>query len=101
MTEVHATGLTFQILSTPDRSYWLTYEVKGKDEPKARRYTEADAQAMADRLADHAVAWGAMVTFGDIWRTRSSGRLYDIEEGVAERWYKGRVVIVGDSGHKV
>jgi 2-polyprenyl-6-methoxyphenol hydroxylase-like FAD-dependent oxidoreductase len=103
ITETHNSGIVFMILCTQDRAFWLITQLKEKGAPDSQNYSEEDAQALADKYMDHSVAPGAKVTFGDLWRTRSSGGvgMYDYLEGLAERWYHGRVVIVGDAAHKV
>jgi len=103
LTEVHDKDVNFMILSTHDKSFWLVTQLKDKAAPKGGKYSAEDAQALAERYADHPVAWGGKVTFGDLWRTRSSTNtgLYDYMEGVAGRWYRGRVVTLGDAAHEV
>ena len=102
MTEVHDSGLTFQVLSSEERSYWLLFAAKDKDEPKvSRRYSAEETEALAQRYVAHAVNEGGTVTFGELWKTKSLGTLYDLEEFLAPTWYKGRVVLVGDAAHKV
>lgn len=103
ITETHDSGIVFMILSTQDRSFWLVTHLKEKGAPEIQKYSDEDAQALADKFAGHSVAPGAKVTFGELWRTRSSvgPGMYDYLEGITERWYHGRVVVVGDAAHKV
>lgn len=103
VTETHNSGIVFMILSTQDRSFWLVTHLKEKGAHCNQKYSDEDVQALADRYKDHSVAPDAKVTFGDLWRTSSSfgPGMYDYQEGVAERWHHGRVVIVGDAAHKV
>ena len=113
LTEVHDKDVSFMVLSTHDVSFWLVTHLKENRDTgssssaeggeKKHKYSAEDAQALADRYADHPVAWGGKVTFGDLWRTRSPANsgLYDLMEGVADRWYHGRVVTIGDSAHEV
>jgi len=101
MTELHDTGLFFQILSNDTDAYWLFYMLKDKDEPKYRRYTPEEVEELAQQYATHPVSIGKTVTFGDLWRTKAFSNLYDLEEACAGRWYRGRAATVGDSSHKV
>jgi hypothetical protein len=45
---------------------------------------------------------GAEYTFGDLWDARIAANVLALEEGVLKaRWSQGRVVLLGDSCHKV
>jgi 2-polyprenyl-6-methoxyphenol hydroxylase-like FAD-dependent oxidoreductase len=41
------------------------------------------------------------LTFGDLWATKKRHGLLSIEEGVLSKWHAGRIVLLGDSAHKV
>jgi 2-polyprenyl-6-methoxyphenol hydroxylase-like FAD-dependent oxidoreductase len=104
ITETHDSGILFTLLCSHDTAFWLVTELKDKNAPASQKYSEEDIQALVDKYKDHSVASGAAVTFGDIWQTRNLSpgpNMYDYNEGVAEQWYNGRVVTVGDSAHKV
>ncbi|KAK3303650.1 uncharacterized protein B0T15DRAFT_540893 [Chaetomium strumarium] len=102
VTETHDTGIVFMILCTEDRAFWLI--THRKEKPDGQKYSAEDIQALVDKYENHSVAPGGKVTFGDLWRTRDpvpGPGMYDYHEGVAERWYNGRVVIVGDAAHQM
>ncbi|KAH6628132.1 hypothetical protein F5144DRAFT_515208 [Chaetomium tenue] len=104
ITETHDSGIVFMLLCSHDTAFFLVTELKDKDAPASQKYTEEDIHAFVEKYKDHSVASGAKVTFGDIWRTRNLSpgpNMYDYNEGVAEQWYNGRVVTVGDSAHKM
>lgn len=103
ITETHDSGIVFMILSTQDRSFWLITNLKEKDAPSSQKYSDEDIQELVDKYADHSVAPGAKVTFGDLWRTRNSigAGMFDYHEGICKQWYHGRVAIVGDAAHRV
>lgn len=104
ITETHDSGIVFMILASQDTAYWLITDLKDKDAPASQKYSDEDIQALVDNYEDHSVAPGKKVTFGDLWRTRNltpGPGMYDYPESVAERWYNGRVVIVGDAAHRV
>lgn len=111
VSEVRAgPGRSFHILSGPDVTYFLVYVQRDPTSPRhgaagkqereheRSRYGEADADALAASLAELPVGGGA--TFGDLWRSRHWGGMTDFEEGMAERWHHGRVVLLGDAAHK-
>ena len=67
--------------------------------PERRTFTKEDAEREAAKIAAVPVTQG--VSFGNIWRDRTRGYLCSLEEGVFDYWYSGRMVLVGDSAHKV
>lgn len=101
MTVVHNTRYSFLTLTQPDQMYFSAFFrlEKSFTWPKRERYTDEDAEAMAASVADHPIA--PTVVFGDLWNKRYRGLLISIEEGVLEHWYHGRIVLAGDSAHKV
>ena len=40
-------------------------------------------------------------TLGDAWKARIAGNMLALEEGVVDKWSRGRAVLVGDAVHKV
>jgi 2-polyprenyl-6-methoxyphenol hydroxylase-like FAD-dependent oxidoreductase len=104
ITETHNNDIVFMILCTQDTAFWLVTDRKDKGALGRQRYSPEDIQAFVDKHESHSVAPGKKVTFGDLWRTRNMDPgpgMYDYHEGIAERWYNGRVVLVGDAAHKV
>ena len=67
--------------------------------PKRTQFTEQDAEDEATRIADMPVT--EHLLFGEIWTQRTRGYLCSLEEGIFEHWSFGRIVLVGDSAHKV
>ncbi|KAF5540997.1 FAD binding domain-containing protein [Fusarium mexicanum] len=77
----------FLLLCQPD---WISIIVHSKlpeDQqctwPTRRRYTEADMEAL------------------ELWKRRLKAQMILLEEGVLEHWTSGRIVLAGDSVHKV
>lgn len=104
ITETHDSGIVFMILCSQDTAFWLITHRKDKGAPDGQKYSQEDIQALVNRYENHSVAPGKKVTFGDLWRTRNADPgpgMYDYHEGIAERWYNGRVVLVGDAAHKM
>lgn len=54
---------------------------------------------VANRFSD--LALNEIVRFRDLWETKTRAGLLTIEEGVLSQWHAGRIVLVGDSAHKV
>jgi FAD dependent monooxygenase len=67
--------------------------------PTRTRYTDADAEKLAAQYADRQVIAG--VPFRDLWNNRIRYKMASVEEGVQTRWSWKRIVLLGDSAHKV
>lgn len=63
------------------------------------RYTQEDAQALIDERGDLVIAPGHSIR--ELWDSRIKATLVPMEEGVVKKWSDGRVVLIGDSVHKV
>lgn len=95
-------GYSFLVASGPDnRVYWFMFkrlpEVKyGKDIP---RYTKQDEE---DFVQQHAhVRITEDLTFGRIFENRISSTLTPLHEIVFKKWFWERMILMGDSVHKV
>lgn len=100
MTVVHNTRYLFLTLTQPDHVFFFVFFrlEKSFTWPKRERYTDGDAEALAASVADHPIA--PSMVFGEMWEKRYRGSLISIE-GVLEHWHHGRIVLAGDSVHKV
>ena len=67
--------------------------------PDRKRYSAEEAEAEAAKYVDLPVADG--IRFGQLWKQRVRGHLYCLEEGIFKLWHHERIVLVGDSAHKV
>ncbi|KAK3389430.1 hypothetical protein B0H63DRAFT_427900 [Podospora didyma] len=104
VTETHGKGIAFMILCTEDTAFWLITTRKEEGASDSQKSSAEDIKALVGKYKDHSVAPGAKVTWGDLWQTRTTTPcpgMYDYHESVAERWYSGRVVIVGDAAHRM
>ncbi|GFF58146.1 LOW QUALITY PROTEIN: hypothetical protein IFM46972_11014 [Aspergillus udagawae] len=101
MTVVHDDRYSFLFLTQPDKLFFfvffrLEHEFRW---PERRRYTDADAEALAASVASHPIC--ESLVFGEIWQKRIRGSLISLEEGILQHWSHGRIVLAGDSVHKV
>lgn len=101
MTVVHHPRNSFLALSQPDQVFffWFFRLEKPFTWPKRASYTDLDAEELAATVSDHPIS-DSMV-FGELWKRRSRGALISIEEGILDHWHYGRIVLAGDSAHKV
>ncbi|KAK9414811.1 putative FAD/NAD(P)-binding domain-containing protein [Seiridium unicorne] len=101
LTVVYNPSHSFLALAQPEKVFF--FFIVRVDEPYTwphrARYTDQDAEALAGSLAQHAVS--NSLTFGELWKRRVRGGLVSLEEGVLDHWHHGRIVLAGDSAHKV
>lgn len=90
ITELHDNGITFQMVATSASSYSTMRNPK--DPPVVRRCTAEDAEALAVEYADHLISWGDKLKSKDPRIANDSANMYDLEEGVAKKWY-GRLPV--------
>ncbi|KAI1841163.1 hypothetical protein JX266_012630 [Neoarthrinium moseri] len=99
VVENHHDGWAVQTLTGRDRTFYFIYAKLKQPTKDRRRFTTADTQEFM-QLYSHEKVFGE-VTFADLWERRDLGELRYLEQGVAKTWSRGRVVLVGDSVHKV
>ncbi|KLU92409.1 hypothetical protein MAPG_11355 [Magnaporthiopsis poae ATCC 64411] len=93
--------LCFMAVTQPDTTYLLAIEPATPGPfswPHRRHFTDADAEAMAARIADRPVTDG--ILFSEIWRRRTRASMVTLEEGVMDHWHHGRICLGGDAVHK-
>jgi 2-polyprenyl-6-methoxyphenol hydroxylase-like FAD-dependent oxidoreductase len=101
MIMTHNDGFSFLILNQSDVIFWLVI-IKLPETlqwPERGRYTAADVDAEAEKIMDCPI--NKLFGFRDLWEARLRTGLTPLEEGVFEHWHFGRMVLVGDSAHKV
>lgn len=67
--------------------------------PNCPRFTEEDAEACIQKYGSSQVGPG--YTVKDLWNARVKGTMVPLEEGIIKQWSHNRVVLMGDSVHKV
>jgi hypothetical protein len=94
---------SFLILCQPDTIYFVAHcklpSGRQTHWPNRERYTQADIEELATKLADYPLSESLL--FGELWKKRTRSHLVSLEEGVLEHWFFGRTVLAGDSVHKV
>ncbi len=101
LTVVHNKNYSHMFTMTPTHGYFFVFF--HLDEPwtypQRLRYTAQDAETLAEQIANHPVS--ETVVFGEVWKQRIRAAVVNLEEGVLDHWYHGRIVLAGDSVHKV
>ena len=93
--------LSITVVTQPDKTMFFAC-IKEEDTsqwPKKVCFSEEQAEKEGARISDMPVT--THVLFGEIWRKRYRGYLCPIQEGLLRHWHFGRIVLVGDSVHKV
>jgi hypothetical protein len=67
--------------------------------PNCPRFTDEDAENTIQKYGSSLV--GPAYTVKDLWDARVKGTMVPLEEGIAKQWSHNRVVLMGDSVHKV
>ncbi|KFY11406.1 hypothetical protein V492_04487 [Pseudogymnoascus sp. VKM F-4246] len=92
-------GLSMQIFMLDNEGWFLIYRRLPKPAYQYTKYTDEDAEAFAKDIMDDPVMDG--MKFRDIWEARKWVRLVNIEEGFVKKWHEDRIVLLGDSAHKM
>ncbi|KAK8037112.1 hypothetical protein PG991_001426, partial [Apiospora marii] len=101
LTIVHNDNYSHMFTMTPQYGYFFVFF--RLDEPciwpHRPRYTDQDAQDLANKIASHPVS--ETMVFGEVWKHRIRASVVNLEEGVLDHWYNGRIALAGDAVHKV
>ncbi|KAH7402633.1 hypothetical protein BKA66DRAFT_404647 [Pyrenochaeta sp. MPI-SDFR-AT-0127] len=88
------------LFTQPGVAYWaIMFKEELSQPPKRRKNGEEDMEALARRFAE--TPFTENLKFSDLWETRTRSGLLNIEEGILSKWHAGRIVLVGDSAHKM
>lgn len=95
--ETHGPGMVSQFCAGEDEMIFGLYAALPKPTTLRHKYTEEELEATARRWFDVQVFPG--IKFKEIWEKcdRSSVHLANAEEGFIDKWYHGRIVMLGDS----
>ncbi|TGJ84561.1 hypothetical protein E0Z10_g4202 [Xylaria hypoxylon] len=99
--ESHGPGIASQSTRLDDTMYFTILKRLDKPTSEKRKFTEGDVNKFVHEMSDMAIFPG--VKLKEIWplREQANAVLLHQEEGLADKWYHGRVVIVGDAAHKM
>jgi hypothetical protein len=97
--EGHGENITTLVSPKKDGVVWFILRPLPEPTRSRKKYTFDDAAAMANDCSSIFMAPG--VKFEQLWAQQKSVVLVDQEEGLAPKWYWGRMVCVGDAVHKM
>ncbi|KAJ9145331.1 FAD binding domain-containing protein [Pleurostoma richardsiae] len=96
--ETPGQDLSLMFLTGRDRGWIMLYDRFPEPTSERHTYTEKDVEAFAARLADYPV--NETLKVKDVFAQRQTSGMADLEEGIAEHWSWGRIVLAGDACHK-
>ncbi|KAI8633548.1 FAD/NAD(P)-binding domain-containing protein [Xylariaceae sp. FL1651] len=99
--ESHGPGVASQSMRCHDALYFTVLKRLDAPTSERKRFTDEELEQVAQGMSDVMVLPG--VKLKEIWPSRDQTNvvLLHQEEGMAESWYYGRVVLVGDAAHKM
>lgn len=99
--ESHGTGLASQVVNGIEHMYFAFFRQLPTPTTARRRFTQQELEEEAERLSE--VHLFPTVKFKDVWSTadQEAASLVHIEEGLLDKWYHGRIVLLGDAVHKM
>lgn len=95
-------GLTVLVFNGKGgRIYWFVIKKLHKifHYPNVPRFSLEDAEALCSRLGNVRI-WKD-ICIRHLWNTREVASMTALEEGLFKTWHHDRVVLLGDSVHKV
>ncbi|KAI3319252.1 FAD/NAD(P)-binding domain-containing protein [Xylariaceae sp. AK1471] len=100
-SETHSHGTCTQMFVGTDDAVAAIYDTLDKPTRDRLRFTQADEDAMMERLGSLPLTEGCSLTIEDVYKNKIQSGMVSLEEGVVEHWsWDGRVVLVGDAAHK-
>ncbi|KAF2621246.1 FAD binding domain-containing protein [Macroventuria anomochaeta] len=89
------------IIGGKQKVFWFMFKKMDKicTSTELPRYTKKDAEVFADNIEYYTLT--PELTFGDLWRNRTTYTLVPTEEAQLKRWSWGRIACVGDCVHKM
>ncbi|KAI0835767.1 putative dehydrogenase [Hypoxylon sp. FL0890] len=99
--ETRGSGLVAQAVAGKDFIYYSLLRPLPTPTTEHRKYSEQELEEEAKRLSEINIFPG--IRFKDIWATtdRANAALVHLEEGIIDKWYHDRIVLLGDSVHKM
>lgn len=97
--ECHRFGSSTQVFVGEDKMWFFFYEKLDNPTSEHKSYTQKDSDEIAARYADHRIT--KELYFRDLYKERNGSGVTDLEEGILDKWWWNRIVLVGDAAHKL
>ncbi|KAH0497873.1 hypothetical protein TgHK011_005155 [Trichoderma gracile] len=97
--ETQSKDKSIMFVTGKERGWIFLYEKLPEPTTARTTYSEKDIEEMAGRFADFPITDSLKVK--DVFAQRMTTGMADIQEGTCNNWGWGRIVLVGDSIHKV
>jgi 2-polyprenyl-6-methoxyphenol hydroxylase-like FAD-dependent oxidoreductase len=95
--ETHHKDSSVMYITGHDRGWIFLYEKLPQPTKEQASYTDKDVEAYAARFAEFPV--NETLKVKDVFALRLTSGMANLEEGLAENWSWGRIVLVGDACH--
>ncbi|KAK4075352.1 uncharacterized protein Triagg1_4473 [Trichoderma aggressivum f. europaeum] len=82
-----------------ERGWIFLYEKLPEPTKERTSYTSEDVEAMGNQFAEYPITDNLKVK--DVFPDRITGGMSDLQEGICNNWGWGRIVLAGDSIHKL
>lgn len=92
-------GVTKFLFTQPGLTYWLLVFKSTHNQASEKPTAGQALEAIANQFKDS--DFTENVRLSDLWDARTRAALVNIEEGILSQWHAGRIVLLGDSAHKV
>jgi FAD dependent monooxygenase len=100
MNVIMGHGTTKLVFTQPGVAYWaVMYKDEHSRPPKPFKPTQEEQDEIADRFKDLKLIDN--ITFGHLYKNKIRCGILNLEEGILNKWHSGRMVLVGDSAHKM
>lgn len=97
--ESHGGVAEVQYFVAKDRTWFFVYSALDTPTRERVKYTQKDADEYAERVGDLHVTEN--MRFRDVYAQKFACGFTNLEEGVMKQWSWGRIVLAGDSAHKI
>ncbi|KAF3769690.1 FAD/NAD(P)-binding domain-containing protein [Cryphonectria parasitica EP155] len=97
--EMHGDKMSVQLIPGKDMVMFLVYDRLPADTRESVRYSDEEKKKLVEEVAEYFVT--DTVQFKDLWGQAQWSFCSGLEEGTAEKWYGDRLVLVGDTVHKM
>lgn len=97
--EMHGEKATIQIIPGDGVLMFLAYQRLPEMSKTSVRYTDEEKEAFAAEIGDIYVSETGQ--FKDVWAEQTWSYASGLEEGIADKWYGERTVLIGDTVHKM